>query len=192
MGIPVIGPELNLKTPKVLALAIPSPLFDRADEVMSQKARGQMLLGGMAAGRHCFEATRKGSWGLAPLIAQIRTSIAKNAAQISPPVGAEVFSVSRENLEKYGSRTATKHRDFSNIENPYQIPVVQRSREKPSGEPAWGALLDGEGAELCCKKPAKRGDFRPVRSRERKLAMTRLAAEMRFGLAVRSRFPRSL
>jgi hypothetical protein len=91
-------------------------------------------------------------------------------------------------FEKYGSRGARKHCNFSNIENPYQIPLVQRLREKSLRECACDALLGGEGAELRCKRPAKRGDFRPVRARERMLAKTRLAAEIGFGLSVRKRF----
>jgi hypothetical protein len=146
-----------------------------------------------AAGRHgsgtaSFEAMRKEPGTLAPSIAWICISIAKNATQISAPVGAEVFSVPREKFEKYGLRPARKRRNFSKIEIPYQIPVVQRSREKPPRERACDVLLGGEGAELRCKRPAKLGDSRHVTSVERKLATTQLAAEMRFGLSVRSGF----
>src|SRR5262245_13545593 len=68
----------------------------------------------------------------------IRTSMARNARQINASVGAEVFSVSQQQLEKYGSRASNKPRDFNYIKNPYQIPGVQRSREKRPRENAGG------------------------------------------------------
>jgi hypothetical protein len=58
----------------------------------------------------------------------------------------------------------------------------------PPRERACDVFLAGDGAELRCKRSAKRGDSRHVTSVERKLATMQLAAEMGFGLSVRRRF----
>ena len=86
-----------------------------------------------------------------------------------------VFSLAEQQFEKYGLRASNKPCDFNHIKNPYQIPVVQRLREKPPREHPSDVVLGIGSAELRCKWPAKRGDFRRVTSRERKLATTRLA-----------------
>jgi hypothetical protein len=111
----------------------------------------------------------------------IRTSMARNAKQINAPVGAEVFSLAQQQFEKYGSRASNKPCDFNYIKNPYQIPVVQRSREKPRRENTGDAIFGIGGAELRRESPAKRGDFHVVASQERKLAMTRLAEREELG-----------
>jgi hypothetical protein len=115
----------------------------------------------------------------------IRTSMARNARQINAPVGAEVFSLAQQQFEKYGSRASNKPCDFNHIKNPYQIPVVQRSREKPRRENTGDAVCRFCGAELRRESPAKRGDFHVVASQERKLAITRLAEGVGFEFAVR-------
>jgi hypothetical protein len=115
----------------------------------------------------------------------------KNATQISVAVGAEVFSLAREKFEKYGLRAARKPCNFSKIEIPYQNPVVQRSRERPLRERACDALLGREGAELRCKRPAKRGDFRHVISVERKLATMQLAEGVELGSNILQVSPRN-
>ena len=100
--------------------------------------------------------------------------MARNARQINAPVGAEAFSLAQQQFEKYGLRASNKSRDFNHIKNPYQIPVVQRSREKPRRENTGDAVCRFGGAELRRESPAKRGDFHVVASQERKLATTRL------------------
>jgi hypothetical protein len=105
----------------------------------------------------------------------IRTSMARNARQINAPVGAEVFSLAQQQSEKYGLRASNKPCDFKCIKNPYQIDVVQRSREKSRRENTGDAVWRFGGAELRRESPAKRGDFHVVASQERKLATTRLA-----------------
>jgi hypothetical protein len=89
----------------------------------------------------------------------IRTSMARNAKQINAPVGAEVFSLAQQQFEKYGLRASNKPCDFNHIKNPYQIPVVQRSREKPRREHTGDAVCRFGSAELFRESPAKRGDF---------------------------------
>jgi hypothetical protein len=101
--------------------------------------------------------------------------MARNAKQINAPVGAEVFSLAQQQFEKYGSRASNKPRDFNHIKNPYQNPVVQRLREKPPREHPSDVVLGNGSTELRCKWPAKRGDFRRVTSRERKLGTAQLA-----------------
>jgi hypothetical protein len=101
--------------------------------------------------------------------------MARNAKQINAPVGAEVFFLVQQQFEKYGSHASNKPWDFNHIKNPYQIPVVQRSREKPRRESTGAAVCRFGSAELRWESPAKRGDFHVVASHERKLATTRLA-----------------
>jgi hypothetical protein len=101
--------------------------------------------------------------------------MARNAKQINAPVGAGVFSLTQQQFEKYGLRASNKPCDFKYIKNPYQNPVVQRSREKPQRENTGDAVCRFGGAELRRESPAKRGDFHVVASQERKLATTRLA-----------------
>jgi hypothetical protein len=101
--------------------------------------------------------------------------MARNAKQINTPVGAVVFSLAEQQFEKYGLRASNKPCDFDHIKNPYQIAVVQRSREKPRREGTGDAVCRFGGAELRRESPAKRGDFHVVASQERKLATTRLA-----------------
>jgi hypothetical protein len=86
-----------------------------------------------------------------------------------------VFSLAQRQFEKYGSRASNKPCDFNYIKNPYQIPVVQRSREKPRRENTSDVVLGIGSAELRSESLAKRGDFRQVTSHERKLATTWLA-----------------
>jgi hypothetical protein len=119
----------------------------------------------------------------------IRTSMARNAKQINAPVGAEVFSLAQQQFEKYGSRASNKPCDFNHIKNPYQIPVVHRSREKRQRENTGDAVCRFGSAELRSKSLAKRGDFHVVASQERKLATTRLAERVGFETAVRTRRP---
>jgi hypothetical protein len=107
--------------------------------------------------------------------------MARNAKQINAPVGAEVFSLAQQQFEKYGLRASNKPCDFNHIKNPYQIPVVQSSREKPRRENIGDVVLGIVSAELCSESPAKRGDFRQLTSRERKLATTWLAEGERLG-----------
>jgi hypothetical protein len=101
--------------------------------------------------------------------------MARNAKQINAPVGAEVFSLAQQQFEKYGSRASNKPCDFNYIKNPYQIPVVQRLREKPRRENTGDIVLGIGSAEIRSESPANRGDFHVVASQERKLATTRLA-----------------
>src|SRR5262245_16165603 len=96
-------------------------------------------------------------------------------SKINAPVGAEVFSLAQQQFEKYGLRASKKPCDFNYIKNPYQIPVVQRSREKPRRENTGDAVCRFGGAKLRRESPAKRGDFYVVASQERKLATMRLA-----------------
>jgi hypothetical protein len=58
----------------------------------------------------------------------------KNAKQINAPVAAEAFSLAEQPFEKYELRASNKPCDFNHIKNPYQIAVVQRSRQKPRRE----------------------------------------------------------
>jgi hypothetical protein len=129
---------------------------------------------GLSGEWHPFEAT-KSSLRLGSIAHLIRTSMARNARQINALFGAEVFSLAQQQFEKYGLRASNKPCDFNHIKNPYQIPVVQRSREKPRRENTDDAVCRFAGAELRRESPAKRGDFHVVASQERKLAMTRLA-----------------
>ena len=76
---------------------------------------------------------------------------------------------------------------FNHIKNPYQIAVVQRSREKPRRENTGDAVCRFGSAELRRESPAKRGDFHVVASQERKLATTRLAERVGFEPTVRFR-----
>jgi hypothetical protein len=115
----------------------------------------------------------------------IPTSMARNAKQINAPVGAEVFSLAQQQCEKYGSRAGNKLCVFNHIKNPYQIPVVQRSREKPRTENTNDAVCGFGSAELRRESSAKRGDFLVVASQERKLATTRLAEGVGFETGVR-------
>jgi hypothetical protein len=105
----------------------------------------------------------------------IRTSGARNAKQINAPVGAEDLSLAQQKFEKYGLRASNKPCDFNHIKNPYQIPVVQRSREKTAEREYRRRCSRDRSAELSSESPAKRGDFRHVTLRERKLATTQLA-----------------
>src|SRR5262245_18207226 len=77
---------------------------------------------------------------------------------------------------------------FNHIKNPYQIAVVQRSREKTRRENTGDAVCRFGGAELRRESPAKRGDFHVVASQERKLATTRLAERVGFEPTVRFRW----
>jgi hypothetical protein len=115
----------------------------------------------------------------------IRTSMSRNAKQINAPVGAEVFSLAQQQFEKYGLRASNKPSDFNYIKNPYQIPVVHRSREKPRRENTDDAVCRFGSAELRRESPAKRGDFHVVASQERKLATTRLAERVGFEPTIR-------
>ena len=105
----------------------------------------------------------------------IRISMARMQGKLNAPVGAEVFSLVQQQFEKYGLRASNKPCDFNYIKNPYQIAVVQRSREKPRRENTGDAVWRFGSAELRRESPAKRGDFHVVASQERKLATTRLA-----------------
>ena len=73
------------------------------------------------AGWHPFEAT-KSLLLLGSIDRLIRTSMARNAKQINAPVGAEVFSLTQQQFEKYGLRASSKPCDFNHIKNPYQMP----------------------------------------------------------------------
>jgi hypothetical protein len=90
--------------------------------------------------------------------------MARNTKQINAPVGAEVFSLGEQQFEKYGLRASNKPCDFNHIKNPYQIPVVQRSREKPRRENTGDVVLGIVSAELRSESPTKRGDFHHVTS----------------------------
>src|SRR5262245_38540937 len=125
--------------------------------------------------RTCSVEDRTGRLDRAAPAHLIRTSMARNAKQINAPVGAEVFSLAQQQTEKYGLRASNKSCDFNHIKNPYQIPVVQRSREKPRREGTGDAVCRFGSAELRRERPAKRRDFHVVASQERKLATTRLA-----------------
>ena len=135
-------------------------------------------------GEMASEAT-KSSLRLGSIARLIRTSMARNAKQINAPVGAEVFSLAQQQFEKYGLRASNKPCDFNHIKNPYQIPVVQRLREKPRRENTGDAVCRFGSAELRRESPAKRGDFHVVASQERKLATKRLAEGVGFETGVR-------
>jgi hypothetical protein len=115
----------------------------------------------------------------------IRTSMARNAKQINAPVAAEAFSLAEQPFEKYELRASNKPCDFNHIKNPYQIAVVQRSRQKPRRENTGDAVCRFGSAELRRESPAKRGDFHVVASQERKLATTRLADGVGFEPTIR-------
>jgi hypothetical protein len=127
---------------------------------MAQSAGAVTVVGGrqsrgsgepyVLAGWHPFEAT-KSSLQLGSIAHLIRTSMARNAKQINAPVGAEVFSLANNNSEKYGSRASNKPRDFNYIKNPYQIPVVQRSREN-RGERIQATLFAGSAVQSFAAK----------------------------------------
>jgi hypothetical protein len=88
------------------------------------------------------------------------TSMARDARQINALFGAEVFSLAQQQFEKYGLRASNKPCDFNHIKNPYQIAVVQRSRQKPRRENTGDAVCRFGSEELRSESPAKRRSWR--------------------------------
>jgi hypothetical protein len=146
--------RLTLLAPDIAIAKRTSPRFGGM-AIRSRRTKSSLRLGSIA---HLF-----------------RTSMARNAKQINAPVGAEVFSLAQQQFEKYGLRASNKPCDFNYIKNPYQIPVVQRSREKTAKREYRRRCSRDRSAELRSESPAKPGDFRRVTSRERKLGTAQLA-----------------
>jgi hypothetical protein len=106
---------------------------------------------------------------------RIRSQAVRIAKQIKAWVGGRALSPAKLYFESYGLQETKTLRIFKHILNPYRIPAVQRSREKPPIENAGGGGRRRGSPELRCESPAERRDLCPVTSDRRKLETTKLA-----------------